>query len=248
MLGQLEVVDEDWTSVVDDLDRYGLAEPGCELPLVPLSQLHRQEKAFSSATAVTMSDTNTDANQEESKVFEEDKMTLVVQMVPAFGLKELSVYADPDQLIQTGKKYTFELTETVFNQIDIDETKCQKYRKDSSQIKIVINYKSSLEVCEYDKYIKHVLEHIAGSADQLRFTNKNQFDFVYLCELFKMEELKAHIVSYISQNVDKNQVFEFLRVASLDQNNLVARREAYWMIVFIFLKKHLGIDISESFS
>lgn len=48
--------------------------------------------------------------------------------------------------------------------------------------------------------------------------------------------------------MDKNQVFEFLRVASLDQNNLVARREAYWMIVFIFLKKQMGVDISESFS
>lgn len=52
----------------------------------------------------------------------------------------------------------------------------------------------------------------------------------------------------MSQNVDKNQVFEFLRVASLDQNNLEARREAYWMIVFIFMQKQLGIDISESFS
>ena len=93
-----------------------------------------------------------------------------------------------------------------------------------------------------------MLEHIAGTADNLRFTNKNQFDFVYLCELFKLEELKAHIVSYMSQNVDKNQVFEFLRVASLDQNNLVARREAYWMITFIFLKKQLGIDISQSFT
>ena len=28
----------------------------------------------------------------------------------------------------------------------------------------------------------------------------------------------------------------------------MARREAYWMIVFIFLQKQLGIDISESFS
>ena len=80
-------------------------------------------------------------------------MTLVIQMAPAFGLKELSVYADPNQLIQTGKRYTFELDESIFNAIDIDETKCQKYRKDSTQIKIVINYKASLETCEYDKYI-----------------------------------------------------------------------------------------------
>ena len=39
------------------------------------------------------------------------------------------------------------------NAIDVDETKCQKYRRDGSQIKIVINYKASLETCEYDKYI-----------------------------------------------------------------------------------------------
>ena len=93
-----------------------------------------------------------------------------------------------------------------------------------------------------------MLDHIAGIEDNLRFTNKNQFDFIYLTELFKLGELKQHIVTYMSQNVDKNQVFEFLRVASLDQNNLEARREAYWMIVFIYLKKQKGIDISESFS
>jgi len=94
-------------------------------------------------------------------------------MVPAFGLKELSVYVDPDQLVQIGKRLTFNLCEEVFNAIDIDETKCQKYRKDSTQIKIVINYKSSLETCEYDKYIQHLLDHIAGIEENLRFTNKN---------------------------------------------------------------------------
>ena len=129
---------------------------------------------------------DTDAMIEEAKQITEDKLTLVVQMVPAFGLKELSVYAESDQLIQTGKKFTFELDESIFNAIDIDESKCQKYRKDSTQIKICINYKATLETCEYDKYIQHLLEHIAGTADNLRFTNKNQFDFVYLCELFKV--------------------------------------------------------------
>ena len=119
-------------------------------------------------------------------------------MVPAFGLKELSVYADANRLIQTGKKYKFELTEAVFDAIDIDESKCQKYRKDSTQIKIVINYKASFETCEYDKYIQHLLEHVAGNAEKLCFSNKNQFDFVHLCELFKLEELKAKIVSYMS--------------------------------------------------
>lgn len=80
-------------------------------------------------------------------------MQLVIQMVPAFGLKELSVYVDPDQLVQTGKKFTFEIDEKIFNDIDIDESKCQKFRRDSTQIKIVINYKASLETCEYDRHI-----------------------------------------------------------------------------------------------
>mmetsp|Transcript_616 Transcript_616/g.820 ORF Transcript_616/g.820 Transcript_616/m.820 type:complete len:96 (+) Transcript_616:20-307(+) len=95
MLGQLDVVDDDWTTVIDDLDRYGLTENA--IPLIPLSQLHRPDPKVDL-------DTVTDAMQEEVK---QEKMTLIVQMVPAFGLKELSVYADPDQLIQIGKKYTF---------------------------------------------------------------------------------------------------------------------------------------------
>ena len=48
-----------------------------------------------------------------------------------------------------------------------------KVRRDSSQIKVVINFKASLETCEYDKYIQHLLDHIAGIESNLRFTNKN---------------------------------------------------------------------------
>lgn len=38
-----------------------------------------------------------------------------------------------------------------------------------------------------------------------------------------------------------------MRVASLDKTNVEAAREAYWMIMYIFLSKYYGIDISESF-
>ena len=41
----------------------------------------------------------------------------------------------------------------------------------------------------------------------------------------------------MSKNVDKDQVFEFLRVASLDPTNPAALREAYWVIWYIFLQK-----------
>ena len=64
-----------------------------------------------------------------------------------------------------------------------------RYRKTSNQIKLAINYKSGLEGCDYDKYIQHLLDHISGAEEVLRFTNKNQFDFVYLCELFKVSNL-----------------------------------------------------------
>lgn len=50
----------------------------------------------------------------------------------------------------------------------------------------------------------------------------------------------------MAKNFDKNQVFEFLRVASLENQNIEALKEAYWIIVYIFLKKTMGIDISES--
>jgi hypothetical protein len=41
----------------------------------------------------------------------------------------------------------------------------------------------------------------------------------------------------MSKNVDKDQVFEFLRVASLDPTNYAALREAYWVIWYIYLQK-----------
>ena len=116
----------------------------------------------------------------------QEEYTLVVQIAPAYSMKELSVYADPDTLIQTGKKFTYKLSQAVFEAIDIDEGKCMQYRKDAMQIKLAINYKANLENCDYDKYIQHLLDHISGAEEMLKFTNKNQFDFVYLCEVFKV--------------------------------------------------------------
>ena len=42
-------------------------------------------------------------------------------------------------------------------------------------------------------------------------------------------------------------MFEFIRIASLDPSNLAVMREAYWMIMYIYLAKTQSIDISESF-
>lgn len=80
------MVEDDWTSVIDDIDRYGLSDNA--LPLRPLSQVHRTDPSSGQAA---FTDSGEDSKQE--------RMKFVVHMVPAFGLKELSVYADPDQLI-----------------------------------------------------------------------------------------------------------------------------------------------------
>lgn len=69
-----------------------------------------------------------------------------------------------------------------------------------------------------------------------------------MCELFQLSDLKNSILKYLSQNVDKNHVFEFLRISSLDPSNKESLREAYWIIVYIYLKKFMGEDTLESFS
>ena len=50
----------------------------------------------------------------------------------------------------------------------------------------------------------------------------------------------------MSHNVDKNELFDFINIASLS-TQIEAQREAYWIIAFIFLKKNLKIDIAETF-
>ena len=86
--------------------------------MIPPSKLHRakleKEDGF--------------VEGEESK----ESYTVVCQIMPAYSAKELSVYADPDTLIQVGKKFTFNISEQVFEAIDIDEGKCMQFRKDSN--------------------------------------------------------------------------------------------------------------------
>ena len=53
-------------------------------------------------------------------------------------------------------------------------------------------------------------------------------------------------MSYLSQNFDVQNVFEFLRISSLEPDNKEAMKESYWIIVFIYLRK-IAWDISGSF-
>jgi hypothetical protein len=56
------------------------------------------------------------------------------------------------------------------------------------------------------------------------------------------------LIQELSKNVDSSNVFEFLRLAANDSSNKETQHEAYWMVVYIFLKRTCGMDIVSSFS
>ena len=90
-----------------------------------------------------------------------------------------------------------------FDKIEIDEQKCISYKRDASLIKIAMNLPQSLSTCEFDKYIAHLLDHIKGIETDLRFTSRNQFDFVYLCELFKVKIFLTNTVAAQSETTHR---------------------------------------------
>lgn len=73
--------------------------------------------------------------------------------MPTRANKELAAYTNPDEMLQVSKKLSFDLPEAIFAKLDIDESKCMNFCKDSNQIKIAISYKQPLATCEYDKHI-----------------------------------------------------------------------------------------------
>jgi len=91
-------------------------------------------------------------------------------------------------MLQSSNKITFLLSEALFHAIEVDENKCCNYRKDAWQIKVAIQVKSDLATLEYDKYIQMLLEYIEGSKQEIRFSSKNHFDFLFLAELFKVSD------------------------------------------------------------
>jgi hypothetical protein len=59
---------------------------------------------------------------------------------------------------------------------------------------------------------------------------------------------KQELIQELSKNVDSENVFEFLELATNDSSDRDTQIEAYWMIVYIFLKRTCNIDIVDSFS
>ena len=91
-----------------------------------------------------------------------------------------------------------------------------------------------------------MLEYVAGRRQKFEFTKKNQLDFIRLCDLFQLAEVKQTLMSYLQQNFDDKNVFEYLSIAAGDPSNKEALRESYWIIVYIYLRK-IAWDVSESF-
>ena len=63
-----------------------------------------------------------------------------------------------------------------------------------------------------------------------------------------MNDSKQGLIQELSKNVDSENVFEFLRLAANDSSNKETQHEAYWIIVYIFLRRTCNIDIAKSFS
>lgn len=59
---------------------------------------------------------------------------------------------------------------------------------------------------------------------------------------------KQELIQDLSKNVDSENIFEFLDLAASNSSTREAQIDAYWMVVYIFLKKVVNIDISNSFS
>ena len=57
-----------------------------------------------------------------------------------------------------------------------------------------------------------------------------------------------NLIQELSKNVDSSNVFEFMRLAANDSSNKETQHEAYWIVVYIFLNRTCGMDISPSFS
>ena len=47
MINEIEYLDDDWTSVIDDIDKFQLSDNATRL--IPLSKLHRQEQVQTEA-------------------------------------------------------------------------------------------------------------------------------------------------------------------------------------------------------
>lgn len=77
--------------------------------------------------------------------------------------------------------------------------------------------------------------------------NVNQLDQIFLCEIFRLNSSKQELIQELSKNVDSSNVFEFLRLAANDSSNKETQYDAYWIIVYIFLKRTCGIDTVGSF-
>eukprot|EP00347_Sterkiella_histriomuscorum_P007807 403347486 len=162
---------------------------------------------------------------------------------------------------QSQRRVTFNLTQELYTKLKIDGTKCQlykevqanpdsqaKHRQTTSTKKIVLQLQKNQTVqsSNYEDYIRQVLEYIDGKRSKFEFNKRNQLDFIQLCDIFQLNELKQTLMSFLSQNFDKQNVFDFLRLAAQDSDNKDALRESYWIIIFIYLRK-IGIDISDSF-
>lgn len=99
------------------------------------------------------------------------------------------------------KKIEFPVSKEFFDRLEIDETKVTyKENLERGQKKIFIKVPTSEDVqkVNYDELITQIFEFMLGERKKLEFNKKNQLDLIFLCDVFKLSELRAIVMSYLS--------------------------------------------------
>jgi len=86
----------------------------------------------------------------------------------------------------TSKIFTFSISESTFNALNIDTTKCASYKKTNTTVKICLRMMQTIEaMSEYANQISALLDYIENGT-QIQFDPKSQFSFAFLCDLFQV--------------------------------------------------------------
>ena len=96
--------------------------------------------------------------------------------------------------------------------------------------------------------LTQIVDHLDTGTTQFNITKRNQFAFMNLCDIFSLPNVKTSVLGYLSQNFDTTNVFEFIKVAAEDLSSQEVAKEAYWILVYIYLRRVGCSDILETFT
>jgi hypothetical protein len=69
------------------------------------------------------------------------------------------------ELTTCSKKLTYSVSEELFEKVNVDESRCQSYSKDSNMIKLTVKCGSADSFRDFDRHIKSLLEFLEGTGE-----------------------------------------------------------------------------------